>query len=169
MKLYEIATEYQALLDAIENGEIPEEAIADTLESVTSLLEDKADNVACVIKNMQAEVDAIKAEEDRLATRRKVKEKRVEYLTKYLSDILLKAGYEKVETARNKITFRKNPPKVFIENEKAFIEWALENRKDAFLNFGKPTVNKTAIKQALADGEEIEGACMESSLNIQIK
>lgn len=168
MKLYEIAHEYQNLLDAIENGDIPLEAMADTLESVTSLLEDKADNVACVIKNMTAEVEAIKAEEERLATRRKSKEKRVEYLTKYLSDILLNAGYDKVETARNKISFRKTPPKVVIDDEKAFIEWAAENGK-GYLNYGKPTINKTAIKDALAYGATFDGVRMESGTNISIK
>lgn len=169
MKLYEIAADYQNLLDAIESGEIPEEALADTLESVTALLEDKADNVACVIKNMSAEVAAIKAEEDKLAARRKTKEKRVEYLTKYLSDILLKAGYNKVETARNKITFRKNPPKCVIDNESAFVNWCLTAGKIEFLNYKEPSVDKNAVKKALADGEEIKGAHMESSVNIQIK
>ena len=169
MKLYEIAHEYQNLLDAIENGEIPEAALADTLESITSLLEEKADNVACVIKNMQAEVAAIKAEEERLSARRKTKEKRVEYLTKYLSDILLKAGYDKVETVRNSISFRKTPPKCVVENEAAFIEWCLENGKTDWVTYGKPTVNKTLVKNAITAGEEVAGAYMESSLNIQIK
>lgn len=169
MKLYEIAADYQNLLDAIESGEIPEEALADTLESVTALLEDKADNVACVIKNMQAEVKAIKEEEERLAARRKTKEKRVEYLTKYLSDILLKAGYDKVETVRNKITFRKNPPSCVIENEKAFIEWALVAGKLEFLNPKDPTVDKNAVKKALTEGAEIEGARLESSISMTIK
>ena len=74
MKLYEIAADYTRFMEMVENEEIPSEAIADTLESITSLLEDKADNIACIIKNITAEIGAIKAEEQNLAERRRVKE-----------------------------------------------------------------------------------------------
>ena len=50
MTLYEIATDYKNFIEAVENGEIPEEAITDTLESIQSLLEDKADNIAVAQK-----------------------------------------------------------------------------------------------------------------------
>ena len=168
MKLYEIAADYQNLLDAIENGDIPEEALVDTLESITTLLEDKADNIACIIKELTAEAEAIKAEEDRLAERRKRKLKRAERLTQYLSDTLLQNGIPGLETARNSITFRKTPGKVVFDDEKAFIEWANEHATD-FLIYAKPTVNKNQIKAAINSGEKIEGVYLESKLNISIK
>ena len=65
MKLYELTNDYLALLDAIDNDEIPEEAIADTLESITACIEDKADSIACLLKNLDADIVAIKAEEAR--------------------------------------------------------------------------------------------------------
>ena len=52
MKLYEIANDYLALLQAIDEGEIPEEAIADTLEAIEGEIEFKADNLACVLKTL---------------------------------------------------------------------------------------------------------------------
>lgn len=168
MKLYEIATDYENLMAAIENGDIPEDAVIDTLESITSLLEDKADNIACLIKNLTAEAEAIKAEEDRLKARRTAKLNRAERLTSYLSDILQRSGYTNIETARNVISFRKTPPKVVFDNESAFIEWARVNA-DNYLNYGKPTVNKTAIKAAIDSGTKIEGVRVESSQNISIK
>ena len=69
MKLYEIANEYLALVEAIENEEIPEEAVADTLEAMTAEIEDKADNIACLMKALNAEALAIREEEKRLAKR----------------------------------------------------------------------------------------------------
>ena len=148
MKLYEIAAEYEALLNAVEAGEIPEEAIEDTIESIVSILEDKADNVACLIKNMTAEAEAIKAEEDKLAERRKQKEKRIERLKTYLADVLTRSGYTtKLETARNKMTFRKSEGVVF-DDEAAFIEWAIKNN-DEFITYKAPTINRTAIKKAI--------------------
>lgn len=169
MHLYEIAKVLEDLKEEIENGNIPEEAIPDTLECVEMAFEEKADNIACIIKNWKAEAAAIKAEEDALAQRRKAKEREMERLTDYLADILHASGFEKVETARNKISFRKNPPKVVVADEAAFIEWAMSNDKDYFLNYGKPTLNKTNIKDAITSGEKIPGAQIVNSLNIQIK
>ena len=167
MKLYEIAADYQSFMEAVENGEIPDEYIADTLESITATLEEKADNIVCIIKNMTAEAEAIKAEERNLAERRKTKERQIERLKKYLSDTLIKSGYTKIETARNKISFR-NSKSVTIDNERYFIQWAMINN-DEFLSYKEPTINKTAIKEAISSGAEIPGAHIESKQNIQIK
>lgn len=167
MKLYEIANEYLAFLQAVEEGEIPEEAIADTLESITAEIEVKADNIACILKTLTAEVNALKEEEDRLAERRKVKENYHNRLKTYLSEILLKAGLEKVETTRNLISFRKSES-VVIEDEAEFIAWAQVNRGD-LLKYTAPSANKTKIKNALKGGATIIGAELRVNKNMQIK
>lgn len=166
MRLYELAANYQSFINAVESGEIPEDAIADTLESITATLEEKADNTACVIKNMTAEIDALRAEERNLAERRKVKENQVKRLREYLSNALIQSGYNKIETARNKISFRKSES-VKIDDESAFIEWAMKDN-DEYLTYKEPTINKTAIKKALTDGKEIKGAYIEQKQNLQI-
>lgn len=167
MKLYEIEQTYLNFINAVENGEIPEDCIADTLESIAGALEEKADNIACLIKNLTAEAAAIKVEEKNLADRRKSKEGQIEWYKQYLSNALQNSGYDKLETARNKITFRKSES-VKVADEMAFIEWAKANNAD-LLSFKEPTINRTAIKQALAAGEEITGAEIEAKNNIQIK
>lgn len=166
MKLYEIANDYLALMQAIENDEIPEEAIADTLEAIVAEIEDKADNIACLLKNIDADIVAIKAEEAKLAERRKVKEKSAERIKQYLSDVLQSAAIDKVETARNRITFRKSESVEL--DEGAFVAWAMENRDD-LLTYSAPKANKTEIKKALKGGAEIVGAQLVSKNNIQIK
>lgn len=167
MKLYEIVEEYESLLAAIDAGEIPEEALADTLEGIELLLDDKADNIACLIKNLEAEAEAIKVEEKNLSERRKSKEKRVKDLKAYLSETLLKAGRTKIETARNKITFRKSES-VVIRDEESFISWAIMNN-DELLTYKDPTISLTAVKKAIKDGATFEGASLEVKENIQIK
>ena len=166
MKLYELTNDYLALMQAIDNDEIPEEAIADTLEAITACIEDKADSIACLLKNLDAECVAIKAEEARLAERRKAKEKAHERIKQYLSETLQRAGLDKVETARNRITFRKSES---VEvDEETFIKWAEVNRDD-LLTYSAPKVNKTEVKKALKDGIEIVGAELRIKNNIQIK
>lgn len=166
MKLYELASEYEAFLSAIESGDIPEEAIADTLESIESEIEVKADNVACLLKGIDAEVEAIKAEETRLAERRKAKEKRRERIKEYLATTLIAMGKTEVETARNRISFRKSE-KTLIEDKNAFIEWASRNN-DSLLTYSKPTISLTAVKEAIIGGAELPGASIEICQNIQI-
>lgn len=166
MKLYELANDYVALVCAMEEDDIPEEALADTLEAIKGDVEVKADNIACMLKNISAECEAIRAEEIKLAERRKSKEKAYDRLKQYLSDILQRMDISKVETARNKITFRKSESVEL--NEEAFITWAMGNRDD-LLTYKAPTANKTEIKRALKDGAEIVGAQLVSKNNIQIK
>ena len=84
MKLYELTNDYMDLLYAIDNEEIPEEAITDTLEAITASIEEKADNIACMLKGLEAEAQAIKAEEDRLKERRQAKERAYEKIKAYL-------------------------------------------------------------------------------------
>ena len=165
MKLYEIANDYLALMQAIDDGEIPEEALADTLEAIEGEIEVKADNIACLLKNLDADVVAIKAEEARLAERRKVKEAAHKRLKEYLASVLLRTGIDKVETARNQISFRKSES---VELDDTFIAWATANRDD-LLTFSEPKANKTEIKKALKSGAEIVGAQIVVNQNIQIK
>lgn len=168
MTLYELTSGYASFLEAIENGDIPADAIADTLESIEAEIDEKIDNTACMIKSLEAMEAAIKAEEDRLAERRKVKANLRERLKTYLSDMLLSMGKTEWESARNKISFRKTPGKVVVANERAFIEWAAAN-DESLITIGKPTLNKTAIKLALEAGKQIEGAEIVVGQNMQLK
>lgn len=168
MTLYELASGYKNFLAAVENGEIPEEAIADTLEAMEGDITEKIDNIACVLKVLAAEEKAIKEEVARLEERLKVKVNAKERTKAYLSDMLLALGKTEFESPRNKITFRKTPGKVVIRDEKAFIEWASQY-DDSLLTRGKPTINKTAVKTAIEDGKEILGAEIVVSQNMQLK
>lgn len=166
MRLYELTNDYLALQAAIENDEIPEEALADTLEAITGSLEDKVDSIACILKGMEADMAAIKAEEDRLKARRQVKAAAYDRLKQYLSDSLQRAGMDKLETARNRITFRKSEKVVC--DEAVFLAWATENRDD-LLTYKAPEANLTAIKAAIKEGAEVVGAVLCENRNIQIK
>lgn len=166
MRLYDIANDYIALMNAIENDEIPEDAVNDTLEAIQGELEEKADNIGCLLKELEAEINAFKVEEQRLAERRKKKEKLYDRLKNYLSDSLITAGINKLETTRNAISFRKS--EVAEVNEVAFMEWAKVNRADLITVKVTESANKPEIKKALKSGEEIPGAVLVTKQNIQL-
>ena len=167
MTLYELGGEYQELLSLIDNGEIPEEAIADTLEAIQGELKDKMDNIACVIKNLKAESEAIKAEAKSLTERSKAKEKRADWLKKYLSAIMQQSGIDKVETERNIIKFGKSSS---VEISDGFIEWAKEHSEDLLRTTVEVEADKVALKAAIQNGSVPEDlAKIVEKKNIQIK
>lgn len=167
MKLYELVKEMEDLVALSECGEIPEEAIRDTLEGLQGEINEKAEQIALTVKQLVAEAAAIKQEEQRLAERRKAKENAAESIKRYLSEMLLKAGIGKIDTARAAITFRSSKA-VEIEDESSFIAWAQENA-DQYLTFSAPKISKSAVKEALASGIEVRWAHIEEKQNIQIK
>ena len=167
MKLYEIAEDYRRFMAAIEDGDLPEEVISDTLEALEGAFEVKADNIACLIKELEAEAEAIKAEAATLTERAKAKARRAERLRGYLGNAMITLDMPSIETTRNCMKFTKSEA-VQIDDERAFVEWAAEH-DDSLLTYKDPVPNKTAIKAAIKGGMEIEGARLEQRKNLQIK
>ena len=75
----------------------------------------------------------------------------------------------KVETRRNVVKVRNNPPSVEIDNEQDFILFAQENKLDSLLNYSQPKPNKTAIKDVLKDGAELPGVRLVEGNRLDIK
>lgn len=166
MTLYEISDTWQEVLDAIEDGTIPEEAIGDTLEAVEGEFRDKADNLACYIKSLSIDARAIKDEAKQLAERARAKETKAKRLEDYLFDCMKYLELTKVESSRNKIQIMKKAPSLTINDE--FIKWA-EKTDVSFLTYANPVPNKTNIKQALKDGKDIPYVMFEGFERLSIK
>lgn len=66
MTIFELSEQYVKFAAVAENMELPPEAIADTFEALDGEFDDKADNLACIIKQLSAEGQAIKEQEDAL-------------------------------------------------------------------------------------------------------
>lgn len=167
--LYEINQTYKAFLDQIASSDIPEEAIADTLEALDGEFDDKADNIACYIKSLLSDAQAIKAEEDALAERREAKKHKADSLQNYLYQQFKLRGKDKLETPRNVLKIRKNPPSVLIDDEAAFIEWAKTQNDTDMLTIKDPAINKTAVKNALKAGTKVPHAQLVAGEKLSIK
>lgn len=100
MNLYQIDEEIMKCVD-METGEIVDAVMLDQLQMDRNT---KIENIACWIKNLNADVEAFKKEKQTLAERQKAAENRVESLKKYLAYHL--AG-QKFSTPRVAISFRK--------------------------------------------------------------
>ncbi len=132
----------------------------DTLESLEGAIEDKAEKIVCVLKEMEGDINTLKAEEKRLKERRQALEKKKEHLRWYLQDELEVMNIPRLKTARFTISLRDNAPKVNVIDETLIP-----------FNFIKTaySVDKKAVKEALENGEVVEGATLVQERGISIR
>lgn len=155
MTLYDIEAEIMDCIDE-ETGEIID---LDRLNALEMERDKKISNVACWIKDLKAEAEAIKAEKQALDKRQKAAENKAESLKQWL---LFALNGEKFKDARCSISYRKSEKVVF---DDGFCFSSLPAQ------FKKVTVEpkKTEIKDYLKTGATIEGVELVESSNIQIR
>jgi DNA repair exonuclease SbcCD ATPase subunit len=159
MKLYELAQNYAQLMEMAE--EMESDALVDTLEALQDAIEDKAENIAKLIKNLEADAKIIKEEEKRLAERRQSIEKKIERLKQYLQEQLEVAGLQKVKRSTITVAIQNNPPSVEIADEKLI--------PSEFMIPQPAKVDKKAILERLKNGEEIPGCSLKQTKGVRIK
>lgn len=164
MTIYELAAQYEDFARLVEDGDIPDEAIADTFALLDAEFDDKADALACIIKELGAEAEAIKAQETALKERRQRKESRAEYLRGLLGESMKRLDKAKIETSRNVISFRKSTALVIADEE----DFKARHR-DLCQVEEVVKIPKKDITDRLKAGEEISGAALETRQNLQIR
>ena len=160
--LFEINTELQRLWDAAvdqETGEINEDILAN-FEALEMDRTTKIENIGCWIKNLKSDAEALKAEAKAMADRAKSAERKAESLKSYLEAAL---QGEKFQTAKVAITWRKVQA---VEVDDAEVEQLPEQYVRRKISV-EP--DKTAIKDALKDGESIEGCRLIERQSMSIK
>jgi hypothetical protein len=158
MNLYQIKNEYLTLASQLEQGELTPE-IEQQLQINEEQLKEKAINYGYVIKSFEYDNDVIDAEIKRLKQLKEQKENAVDKLKNAVSDAMQLYGIEKIDSPTLKLSFRKSESIEVSENidKKYLIE--------------KTTLqpDKQAIKKAIKDGKQVEGAVLVTNYNIQIK
>lgn len=159
MKLYELTENYAKLLEMAE--ETDTDAIVDTLEALQEAIEDKAENIAKLIRNLEADVKVIRDEEKRLAERRQAIENKVERLKSYLQEQLETAGIEKVKRPTITVSIQNNPPSVDVIDETLI--------PADFLIPQPAKVDKKSILERLKNGEAIPGVTLKQTKGVRIR
>lgn len=166
MLLYDIDNQIINLIESSvdeETGELVDEAALQKLESLKIERESEIENLACYYKNMIAEANAIKQEVDVLKKRQHNAESKAERAKQILQ---LSLNGEKFKSAKAQITYRKTSITVAGTE---FVEWAKKSGRDDLLTYKEPVPSLRAVKQAIENGEKIEGASVETNYTIQIK
>jgi len=163
--LYELTGQRLELQRKLETLNIDEEVILDTLEGESAELEAKIADYGFVIRNMEAFGDAIKAEETRLALRRKSQEAKIDHIKAWLLQNMETCGISKIEHPAFTISVKANPAKVVVDNEGQIPQ---EYFKQVIV---EPTwqLVKKDVADAIKAGKEVTGAHLEQSKRIEIK
>ena len=173
MNLYSIDQRLVPLIEEgfdLEFGTIfeSEEELAKAIDEVQLDLDTKIENIGCYIKNLEAEVEAFKKEEDNLETRRKQTERKIEGLKRYLNSYLTACYPNDSDRAKWKF---KSPKVVLRYRKSSSVEVPdIEKLDKKYLKITtKVDPDKTAIKDAIKNGEEVEGAFIKQNINLNIK
>ena len=154
------AAEDDMLIDA-ETGELI--SVSQALDALRMEREAKLENVACWVKNLSAEADAIREEENRLVKRRKAAETKAANLKSWLLAAMTREDgtTDKLKTGRVSISVKRNPPSTVVDDE-----LLPSTYKVAKITY---QANKELIKRELLAGGEVPGAHLEYGRSVVIK
>lgn len=155
MKLYDIAEIYENL-ENIDDAV----AVATAMDAVDAALEEKLESTAKVIRNLEAEAEALEAEEKRLKARKTAVKNRIADIKGYVQENLEAMGKDKVSSGIFKWSVQANAPSVNILDEDLIPDayWKIER---------KPM--KTEIKKAIEAGELTEGAKLVRTKSLRLR
>lgn len=135
------------LQDLLEAGEIDEQTFRDTLESMD--VDTKIENICKMIRNLDANATAYKAEKDRLAAKEKAANNAIVRLKESLLNFMLTTDKKKVEAGV--FTVSKSVSKS--------VEILYEDMLDEKYFIPQPDkVDKTAITKDIKAGIDVAGA-----------
>lgn len=163
MTLYEIDNAILSCVD-MDTGEIID---GEMLTALQMERDKKIENVACWVKDLRAEADALKTEIAALTARKKTAENKVEKLKTWLAEAL---GGEIFSTSKVKISYT-HSSKLNVIDEQSVVNYIQTHcqEPETFLKFTLPEIRKDAVKAAIKNGAEIPGACIEATENVVIK
>lgn len=144
MKLYEI-TDIYLNLENIDD----EIDITAALAEVDGELEGKLENIAKLIRNLEAKAKAYEDEEKRLKAQKQAVKNRIESIKRYVKGTLETIGKDKVEAGIFKWSLQNGKGRVEITDETKIPE-------EYFVKEIKPL--KSEIKKAIEEGVITEGA-----------
>lgn len=112
MKLYELTADVMQLQDMLENEVDDEQMLLDTLEGVQWEYEFKLEQYAKVIRNLEADAEALKNEANKLTNKRRVIENNIDRLKQYMFESMKATNTPKVKGNILTVAIQKNGGKL---------------------------------------------------------
>lgn len=119
--IYEMTEEFRTLWALMEDGLLDDNALAGAFDVAKEDLSAKLEGYCKFIKNLESDIAGLKAEEERLAARRKAMENTVERSKEAMRTAMKAAGEKKLPAGSFTVSVQNNPPKCVIDCELAGI------------------------------------------------
>ena len=158
MKLYELVNAALDLQEQLEAGEMDEQAFTEAVDSIG--LDKKIESICGVLRNLEAEAEAFKAEKERLAARERTARNAVDRLKAYLVDNVKTLGVKTVKVGTFALSLGKSKSVEVLDATKIPAQYLIEQ---------PPKVDKANISKALKDGVEVPGARLLESEYLRIR
>lgn len=158
MTLYELTASAAELYELLQNDEIDEQTVSDTLEGMG--IDEKLEGCCKVVSQFNADILALKEEEERLNKKRKTAESGAKRIRANLLNYLETTGKKKATAGLFTISARSGK-KVKITDETILPKSVLAEQP--------PKISRTEIKKLLDSGVAVAGAELEISTTLQIK
>lgn len=164
-QLYVLTNQYLELAEKLADGDFDAQTIADTIEAsgISDELAVKAQGIEFVARGAEAHHAAIDAEIARLKALKEQRQRAADGLRQYLKDNMERAGIEKLECPLFKLSIKKNPPSVEI-NDPLSIPKELLRVPEV-----KPAPDKARIKEALLAGDYVPGAVLVQGTRLDVQ
>jgi hypothetical protein len=160
MNLYTLTSEAKMLASLLETEELTPE-----LESMLIInqqeLSDKSINYAKVIRNLEADSDAIDNEIKRLKAMKESNDRVIDRMKDAVRNAMVSSGIDKIESSLFKLSLRRSEAVEVINQDQ--LPECFVKAKTTY------TPDKVAIKDAIKSGLTVEGAVIVENLNLQIK
>ena len=158
------------LYDAVGEDGCLNDADFDKLNDLLMERDEKVENIALYIKELEAKAEALQTEAANLEARATVAENKAKRLKDYLSVSLLAENAERLETSKDKTVFETVRCKIsFKKSVSVDVPDVTKIPKKYRSVITKETADKKAIKAAIEAGQKVRGAELITKQNIQIK
>ena len=146
--LFTISQDFKSLYEMANDAENEDmEALAELFSEVETSLSDKLDNSNYIIKELDSDADALKAEAKRLTDKAKALENKGKYLKELMLGAVKASGVEKLKS--DKFSY-------YIKRTEVLNVVSEDNIGREFFRI-KKEIDKTVLKKAIKDGLIVDG------------
>lgn len=160
MNLFELTENYIKFFTEFENADEVTEEMQEMADNLNVEIEEKCDNYAKMIRNLEADVEAFKNQEKIFNEKRKSAENKVKWLKQNLQASMELQGRKKVKTDLFSFNIQKNAPALDITSE--------DNIGDEYYKIER-TLNKKDLLKDIKEGLIIDGVGIKQTESLRIR
>lgn len=142
-QLYKLTDDYKTLEGMLDKEDYDPNDIQNMLDNVKEEIGSKVENIAKLVLSLEGDSEVIKAEEERLKSRREALSHHIDWLRNYILTEMLNVGLDKVKREVLTVSVRLNPPSVevidFDSIPEVFRNWTWKPKKKEMVEHFKET------------------------------